>query len=104
VKRTGNPVKDKRLGSLAAVKRRIGILTSPEPWRFFGDAETRAKGPDSYVCCAGTRYNECGCGGMTMREDTEQRRKNLPPIESIRVASRQVTRTPWVEIEDAPSV
>lgn len=99
--RQGNAVKEKRYRSMKHVMKRINILTSDEPWRFYGDAWTREKGPDDYVCCAGTRYDECNCGGMTMREDTAERRKNLPPIESIRVEARTITTTPWVEVPEA---
>jgi hypothetical protein len=102
VQRTGNAVKDWRARSLKAVERRIGLLTSPEPWRFYGDAQTRQKGPDDYVCCAGTYHDQCGCGGMTMREETAAKRSELPPIESIKLQKRTVTSTPW-ESCDAPT-
>ena len=95
VQRTGNAVKDTRSRSLKAVERRVGILMSPEPWRFYGDRETRQKGPDDYFCCAGTYHDQCGCGGATMREETEARRKDLPAIEWIRLQKRQVVITSW---------
>src|SRR3990167_10458649 len=90
IQRAGNAVKDWRARSLKAVERRIGLLTSPEPWRFYGDDETRRKYADDYVCCPGTQYDMCGCGGETMREATEHKRRDLPPIEWIRVSKRQV--------------
>lgn len=99
IQRRGNNVKDFRARSLKAIEKRIGLLTSPEPWRFFNDASERAKDADDFVCCAGTRYDECGCGGQTMREQAEALRANLPPIESLRVERRQITSTPWESCE-----
>lgn len=99
VQRTGNAVKDWRARSMKAVERRIGLLTSPEPWRFYGDRENRSKGPDDYFCCAGTYHNQCGCGGSTMRQEAELKRKDLPPIEWIRLERRQITTTPWESCE-----
>lgn len=102
VHRTGNAVKDWRTRSRKALVRRIGILTSPEPWRFYGDEVTQRRGADDYVCCAGTVYDECACGGMTWAEDTKQRRENLPPIKSIRVERRQVVTSEWEPMDTPP--
>lgn len=101
IKRTGNAVKERRARSMKSIERHIGLLTSPEPWRFYGVGESSRKGPDDYVCCAGTYHDQCSCGGLTMREETEERRRNLPPIESIRVERRQITSTPWEPLESA---
>lgn len=100
--REGGQRSVKTFGSLKAVLDRVGMLTSPEPWRFFGSESERQREGTEYVCCAGTRYDECGCGGLTLAEDTVQRRKDLPPIVSVTVQKRQVTRTPW-ELHDEPA-
>lgn len=94
-------VTEKRLRSLKAVERRINILTADEPWRFFSDARVRLKGPDDLVCCPGRPQDECGCGGLTMAEDTAQKRKDLPPLQWIRVEARTITTTPWVNTDTA---
>jgi hypothetical protein len=101
ITRAGNQVKDWRARSLKAVARRIGLLTHPEPWRFYADEYARAKGPDDYFCCAGTYHDQCGCGGTTMREETEAKRRDLPLIESIKMQTRRITYTAW-ESADAP--
>lgn len=85
-KRDGLRPKAKPVMSLATADRFIGLLTSPEPWRFMRDYHDRD--PDSYRCCDG---HECGCGGQTIREFCEEARKDLPPIEWVRIESRQVT-------------
>lgn len=96
-------VSDKRYGSLKSVRDRIGRLTHPEPWRFWGSESDRQRGPDEYVCCGGTRYDECNCGGKTLRQDTDDKRAELPPVDSIEVSKRTVTRTAW-ENMDAPAL
>jgi hypothetical protein len=96
VQRQGNAISEVRYRLLKRVEKRIGLLTSDEPWRFYDDAYKRSRGPDDYACCDGDRC-ECGCGGLTMREATEERRSGLPPIEWIRVECRQITTTAWVE-------
>jgi hypothetical protein len=97
IQRKGNALKDWRCRSLKGVERRIGLLTHPEPWRFFASRYEALKGPDDYVCCAGTYHDECSCGGVTMREQSEAARRDLPPIESLRLEARQITTTGWVE-------
>jgi hypothetical protein len=87
--------KKKRVANLANAERLIGILTSSEPWRFLRD--TRDKGPDDLYCCSGTAYSECACGGLTVREWCDEKRKDLPPIEYVRVEQRSVE--PWVDSE-----
>lgn len=97
--REGGVVSDKRYGSIGAVRDRIGRLTSPEPWRFYGCEADRQKAPDEYVCCAGTRYDECNCGGDTMKSKADSERAQYPPIVSIKVQKRSVTRTAWEDAE-----
>lgn len=94
-KRVGNDAKDKRYRSLKSVRTRIGLLTSPEPWRFYGDKRSRLKDADDYACCAGTVHDQCACGGLTMAEATAEKRALLPDVEWIRVEKRQITTTPW---------
>ena len=97
--REGGHRKHKRYLSLAGVRDRIGILTSPEPWRFWGNEDDRERAASDFICCAGTRYDQCDCGGLTLAEATAQRRAELPPLVSIRVQRRQVTRTAWEDVE-----
>lgn len=80
--------KRKGVASLAAAERLIGLLTSDEPWRFLRDF--RDKGPDDYFCCPGGTYYECSCGGTTVREWCEEKRKDLPPVVKVWIESRQV--------------
>jgi hypothetical protein len=61
--------------------RRLALLTHPRPW------EPLDQNPDAYVCCDGY---ECGCRGVTVREDHEDIRKRLPPLEYVRLESREV--------------
>lgn len=79
----------KTCGSLKTVERRI-VLLGPEPWKAYTDED-----PDSLKCCEGGLYQECGCGGLTWRQDSDEKRKTLPPITSIRVEKRTVTTTAW---------
>ena len=94
-KREGNRPKAKRVKGLPNAERWVGILTSPEPWKFLKDFED--KGPDDYWCCAGTAYDECGCGGITVREFCDSKREGLPPIEYVRIQLRRVH--PWGTLE-----
>lgn len=55
------------------------LLLGPEPWKYFG------KNPDDYVCCSG---RECGCGGLTYREQAEEKR--FAEIEYVRLEEREV--------------
>lgn len=100
--RVGNGVTDKRYASLKAVADRIGRLTSPEPWRFYGSNSQRLRGPDDLACCAGTYHDQCNCGGLTMRQKSDDERRILPPLEWIRVEVRTVVRSPWVAVGDKP--
>lgn len=78
---------EKRYASLLRVRDRIGILTSDEPWRFFGSKEDRQRDGDESE------------GGLTLRQETAERRKDLPPIVSVTVQKRTVTRTTWEPCE-----
>jgi hypothetical protein len=101
-KRQDTAVKDKRFRSLKAVRDRVGLLLSDEPWRFFGSAGERTRDGDGLYCCPGTQHYECGCGGLTVREHALAPRENLPPIEWVRVEKRQVTTTEWEARETPP--
>lgn len=89
----GPQVKVLEFRSLKTAQRRIRILTSPEPWREWAPE----KEPDDRVCCSG---HECSCRGLTVAEETAERRKDLPPIESIKLEARTVvtTRAAWTEV------
>jgi hypothetical protein len=83
-KREGLNPKHKKYHSMKRVERMIHLL-GPEPWKALGhDPEAR--------CCSGL---ECGCGGRTYRENMLEARKDLPPIEYIKVERRIVTTTRW---------
>lgn len=100
--RVGNGVTDKRYGSLKAVADRIGRLTSPEPWRFYGSASQRLRGPNDLACCAGTYHDECSCGGYTIQQKSDEERRILPALEWVRVEVRTVVRSPWVAVGEKP--
>ena len=81
--------KSARFGSLKAALRRV-MLMGPEPWLAFG------KLPDAWHCCPGTRFDECACGGLTVRQASDKRRETLPPLRGEPVITkRTVTRGPW---------
>lgn len=61
-------------------------LLGPEPWKAWGQEAT------DHLCCSGF---ECGCGGVTVAEETERRREEMPVIEWIQVRVRAVNE--WVE-------
>lgn len=86
-KREGCRAKSRRSQGLASAERRVGLLTSAEPWKFLRD--TKGKGPDAPYCCPGTSY-ECGCGGITVREWCDEQRRDLPALEYVRIESREV--------------
>ena len=85
---------DKRYRSKKAVADRIGRLTAAEPWRYYGSQKDRERGPSDLVCCSGY---ECSCGGQTLSQQTDDLRKELPPLTSVRVQKRQIVYSPWVE-------
>lgn len=85
--RVGNPVTEKRYRSMKSVMKRIGLLTSPEPWRFYETFQSGDERVDDDV-----------------RRESEERRAALPALESVRVESRQVTTTPWESTDlDGPA-
>lgn len=86
-KREGLKEKRKVYKLLVRAKRHM-LLLGPEPWKAFG------RDPEELFCCRGG-YDQCGCGGLTVREKFMEDRKNLPPIEFIRLERREVTTTPW---------
>ena len=89
-------VKEKRYRTLRAVERRIGLLTSDEPWRFYGDKKTRDAEPNDYLCCGGGYPDRpCGCGGETYAEHAAKERAQYPPLEWVKVEKRLVTTTAW---------
>jgi hypothetical protein len=94
-KREGCNVKRKTFASIKRAEDRVGLLTSPEPWRFYGDEDERKRAGTDCRCCAGTRYDECNCGGQTLIEYTAEARKNLPTLEWTRIEQRFITTTPW---------
>lgn len=87
--------KSKTFASRKQAERHIRILTSAEPWREWAPDD----GPEGFVCCPGGAAYECGCGGMTHAEKRDETRKDLPPITWIRIEERQITSTPFVQVE-----
>ena len=77
--------KSRTFGSMKTAQRRIDLL-GPEPWKAFG------REPGDFDCCSG---RECACGGLTVQQVSDDRRKTLPPIGEIKVTRRTVTRGPW---------
>lgn len=77
----------------AGAERRM-LLYGPEPWKAF-DPEG---GPDDLDCCSGV---ECGCGGMTNRERSEELRARLPRLEWAQLTAREVTVAPWFVVKRA---
>jgi len=89
--------KVKSYQSMTAVQDRVGRLSSPEPWRFWGGNMERNREGDELVCCSGY---ECGCGGQTLAQHCAEERAKLPALVSIAVEKRQVTRTSWEAVSD----
>jgi len=86
-KRDGCRRKEKRYVRRASAEKFITLL-GQEPWKAFGRA------PDDYFCCAGSKY-ECGCGGITVREDSDNRRERQPVIEYAYMETRTVVASDW---------
>lgn len=80
-KREGQRINYRVYRTENGARRRL-LLYGPEPWRGF------RKEPDAFMCCTGA---ECGCGGMTLREHTEQLRAKLPKLEFARLERREVS-------------
>ena len=89
-KRKGLNPKRIRYTSMKAAERRLALLTSAEPWLYYGGGND----PSDYQCCSGY---ECGCGGITVREHCEQRRAEMPPIEYAVIECRPVGA--WESVE-----
>lgn len=90
-KRIGLPEKKKRYEQRKAAERFV-VLLGPEPWKALG------REPDERFCCSG---RECGCGGMTVREQTLQQRENIPAVEYVRLEKREVTLGEWMPNDQA---
>lgn len=82
----------KEFKSLRAAQRRFALLTSPEPWRAYG------QDPDSQLCCDG--WN-CGCRGLTVRESYMEKRARLPKLVYARIDRRKVGE--WESLEQQGS-
>lgn len=83
--------KSATFGSLKGALRRV-LLLGPEPWLAFG------KLPNEMDCCTG---QECACGGLTVRQASDERRKNLPPLVGSPVITRRtVTRGAWEPVSE----
>ena len=62
------------------------LRLGPEPW--LAALERRQRDPDAYFCCSGY---ECGCDGLTVRENWRQFMAKHPPIvDGPRIESRHV--------------
>lgn len=83
-KRRGLSAKRREFKRQAAAEKFL-LLLGPEPWRAYLKGDD---GADDRVCCSGYM---CGCGGMTYREQAEDRRKDMPPVEYVRVQERRCT-------------
>lgn len=81
--REGFKPRRKRYATRKAAERFMTLL-GPEPWVALG------RDPDEYFCCSGA---ECGCSGLTIREESNARREEMPKIESIRLETRRTH--PW---------
>jgi len=79
-----------------ATAEKFARLFGPEPWTHYaGD-----KSADDLVCCSG---HECGCGGLTYRQQSDAQRARQPGLEYVRLRARRVD--PWItlpsEVADA---
>lgn len=79
-KREGLKAKIKVFQTRAAAERRLTLL-GPEPWKAMG------REPESKWCCSGY---QCACGGVTVREESENTRKTMPRLEYVQLEKRQV--------------
>lgn len=89
-KREGLKPKRKRYCSFAAAGRLV-VLLGPEPWLAYG------KGPEDDGCDHGYKGHEaeacCPAFGETMRDRSERERREMPPLEWVRLSQREVG--PW---------
>ena len=90
-KRAGLSPKRTRYTSLKAAQRKLGLLTSAEPWLYYGAG---LDAPDDWHCCSG---HECGCGGITVRQQCEALRRDMPPLEYAKLDMRPVGE--WAPVE-----
>lgn len=65
-------------------ERRIGVMTSDTPWVYWGLSKDD-----------GNLVSETN--SKTVAEEAKEKREQWPPIEWMRLETRQVTRTKWVE-------
>lgn len=100
-KRRGLLPKRKRYATLAAARRFLRLF-GPEPWTVFALGRGGVpKDGDALACCRGTEEEQCNCGGRTLRQQAEHDRKQMPPLEWVRLQSRPVGA--W-EAADAPEI
>lgn len=85
-KRVGWILEKKKRFSKRFYADRLVTLVGPEPWKALGHE------PEDYVCCSGF---ECSCGGRTVKQDSDEKRKDMPPIEYIRMEVREVSIFEW---------
>ncbi len=78
--------KSKIFATEAGASRRLNIMTSDEPWKYYRPIVD----PDAYVCCAGGYDQMCGCGGATYRQESAHTRERLSPLEFARIEERKV--------------
>lgn len=92
IKRAGRAERTIVRCSEAATRKFLQLL-GPTPWLAYAP-EADA---DDFMCCSGTRYDECGCGGVTHAEHAATKRKEYTPLQWVRVESRRRTweLTPW---------
>lgn len=93
VKRVGAAPKDRFRWSGRGLGNYL-LLLGPEPWKAYTDRD-----PDEFLCCDG---GNCGCGGLTIREDAMARRGSLPAVESVDVSCRTVTYGEWRDVRVEP--
>lgn len=63
--------------------QRFMLLFGPEPWKAYAPIPD----PDRFACCSGY---ECGCGGLTYRQQSEEKRASLPALKFMRLEVRAV--------------
>ena len=79
-KRAGCRAKSRVYSRKSSAERFI-YLFGEEPWRYYGG------NPDALQCCSGY---ECACRGLTVRQAAAEDRARMPPLEYIRLETRQV--------------
>ena len=87
--------KSKTFFSEAKARDKVGVLTSDEPWKFFGSSTDRERTGDDMVYCYELSRE------MSLRDECARRRGKYPPIVSVRIDRREVTRTPWEMVDSA---